>query len=332
MAYKQRDELASRTALLYYEYQKSQNEIAAELGISRSYVSQLLSYAREAGMVKITINIDNDYLQEAVFAAKFPHLRHVYILQSPSTEYTEANIGQFAAPHISRLVNGADRIGINLGYAVQSVIECLDESDFQPLKHKTVVQIMGGVGNGLNDTMMPGELVTRLAKTIGAKCFYLNCPVIIENSSLKQALMQESSIALLVNAWKTLDLVIMGIGVVDERSRLFPMLSSEMRTIIEKSHACSEITVNFFTEHGEYLPILLDNKLSIPYKDLRTVKTKVVIGHGLHKARAILAGLRAKMIDVLVTDSITLEEMNTIESSASILNMKAKNPMIQGEI
>ncbi len=315
MATKQRDELAARTALLYYEYQKGQNEIALELGISRSYVSQLLTYARESGVVKISISIDAEYKKETEFAARFPGLRHAYIMQSESAEYTSANIGRFAAPHVSRLINAADSIGINLGLAVQSVIECLDESDFAALRTRTVSQLMGGFSNGHNEKLMPGELVARLSQKIGAQSLYLNCPVIVDNPRLKQVLMQEKSIASIFEFWKTLDLAIMGIGVLDENSRIYSKLSEEMRQTLAANQACCEITANFYNEQGMYLPILLDNKISIPNEDLLAVKTKAVIGHGTQKAKAILSGLRAGMINVLVTDSLTTAAIESLMSN-----------------
>ena len=43
-------------ARLYYEQNKTQNEIAKELGISRPLVSILLTEARACGVVTITIN------------------------------------------------------------------------------------------------------------------------------------------------------------------------------------------------------------------------------------------------------------------------------------
>ncbi len=75
---------------------------------------------------------------------------------------------------------------------------------------------------------------------------------------------------------------------------------------------CSEITVNFFDEEGQYHPLLDDHKISIPYEELRAVKTKVVIGHGANKARAILAGLKAEMIDVLLTDYLTVAQIDAL--------------------
>jgi DNA-binding transcriptional regulator LsrR (DeoR family) len=45
-------ELATRVSILYYEEKFGQNEVASKLGISRSYVSQLLTYARLNDIVK----------------------------------------------------------------------------------------------------------------------------------------------------------------------------------------------------------------------------------------------------------------------------------------
>ncbi|GAB1482485.1 sugar-binding transcriptional regulator [Treponema sp.] len=314
MASRQREELAARVTLLYYEYQKNQNEIANELGISRSYVSQLLTFAKESGMVKITINIDSGYVKEAEFNKQFPNLKHTYIMQSESEEYTTFNIGPFAAPHVSRLINSASAIGINLGRAVQSVIDCLDESDFKSNSNKTVAQLMGGFSDGQSDAMMPGELVTRISKKIGSNCLYLNYPVIIDNTELKSDLMKEKSLASIASFWKTLDLAIMGIGVVDDRSRIFSRLPKELKKELLEENVCSELTVNYFNENGLYKPVLINNKISIPYEDLLKINNKVVIGHGYYKAKAILAGLRSGMINYLFTDSITVDEIERLMS------------------
>ena len=45
-----------RAARLYYEQERSQTEVARELGLSRSNVSRILSQARDRGIVAITIH------------------------------------------------------------------------------------------------------------------------------------------------------------------------------------------------------------------------------------------------------------------------------------
>ena len=45
-----------RAARLYYEQGRSQTEVAAELGLSRSNVSRILTQARDRGIVEISIH------------------------------------------------------------------------------------------------------------------------------------------------------------------------------------------------------------------------------------------------------------------------------------
>ena len=50
-----RFELLAKVASLYYEEGLNQDEIAADLGYSRSYVSRMLTEARREGIVEIHV-------------------------------------------------------------------------------------------------------------------------------------------------------------------------------------------------------------------------------------------------------------------------------------
>lgn len=305
-------EMASRVSILYYEKNKSQNEIAKEMDISRSYVSQLLNYARECGIVKISINIDEYSLRmirkEVEFKAKFPKLKQVFIMNSESDEFTVNNIGKFAAPYVTELINDAKVIGINLGTSVEKTIENLEAILFGDAKNKKVVQMMGGFNNSLLVAgVHPNELVGKLSTILNCEAYYLNCPVIIEQSEIREALLKEKSIETVINIWGTIDLAIMGIGVADVRSKLFKLFNKKMINEINKRLVCCDLNTNFFNEKGEYISVFDDNKISISYPQLKKIKKKVIISYGEYKSKAILSALKGEMIDILITDSITID-------------------------
>lgn len=310
----QKKDLAARAAVRYYEQQQSQNEIASALGISRSYVSQLLTYARDVGIVKINVNVENDYRREVAFLNKY-NCKNAYIMHSDSKDFTSRNLGRFAAPHITRLINNAGTIGINLGDTVQKVISELDSGDFLDSAGKVVVQMMGGY-NSSNSTRasLPNELVSNLSTLMKCRCLYLNCPTIIESKALRDMMFGEKSIKEVTDCWKRIDLALMGIGVANECSRTFALLTSEMKDSIRDGNACCDININYFGPSGEYLELLGDSKIAAPYSLLRGVKNKVVVGYGINKARAILTALKAHMVDVLITDTITADEIEKLES------------------
>mgnify|MGYP005842966771 CR=1 FL=1 len=309
-------EMAEKVSILYYEKDKSQNEIAEELGISRSYVSQLLSFAREAGIVKITINVDEFSMRmirkDFVFKAKFPKLRSVYIMSSISEEYTQANLGKFAAPYVADMINDSNVIGINLGASVEKTVNSLETQSFSNSGSRKVVQIMGGFNNNEVYATHPNEIVKKLGSILNCDYYYLNGPVIVEQPELRKALMKENSIKQVTDLWDDIDLAIMGIGVADDRSKLFKLFNSDMTAKIRKSKVCGELNINFFDIKGGYVPLIEEHKISIPYDKLKNINKKVVICSGEYKSEAILGALRGGMIDVLVTDSATIESVEKL--------------------
>ncbi len=301
----QKYDLAARVAIRYYEQQQSQNEIAGALGISRSYVSQLLTYARNVGIVKITLDIKSDYRREIGFIKHYG-CKHAYIMDSDSPDFTNGNLGRFAAQHLSRLISNADVIGINLGEAVQKAVQELDSNDFDDASGKIVVQMMGGYNSDITlQASRPNELVNSLSTLLKCRSLYMNCPAIFENISLRNLILNENSIQEVTSYWKKIDMALMGIGVTDGSSKTFTLLSEEMKSSIQKSGAVCDININYFDSSGKHLNLIEENKVAVPYDVLKRIKNKVVIGYGAHKAKAILSALKAGMIDVLITDSIT---------------------------
>lgn len=311
----QKNELASRVSILYYKYNKNQNEVASELGISRSYVSQLLSYAKDNGLVEIKIHVEDTFTKnverEITFARNY-NLRQALILESSSNSETKKNLNAYINPYITSIIKNSKNIGINLGDSVKTVISGLNDSDFNDCSSKTVVQIMGGFNQDVNNNSLalPSQLVNQLGNKLNCKCMYLNSPAVIENKEIRNLFLKEKTICEVIKYWEKLDLVIMGIGVADEISKTYSMLSNEMKEVLKENKACCDININYFDEDGNYLGLFEEKRIGISYEQLKKVKNKIVIGYGKGKVRAIASGLRANIIDILITDSITADAVD----------------------
>lgn len=303
-----RSDLATRVALLYYSDNLSQNDIALTLGISRSYVSQLLTLARELGIVQITVNAGEAYLAEESFARRY-QLQQAFILPSTSQEYTDSEFGKYCAPHTLRLIRNVKRIGINLGASVNKVVSMIQKEDVGDCTVELVAQIMGGCvqQEKTKAGSMPSELVFRMGQLLNCDTLYLNCPALITNATARELLLQEASIQNVIAAWDHLDMVLMGMGQAGA-GMLFGNFP-ELRARIRASRAVADVNLNFLDRSGALLPVLVENRMAMAFEDIRKVKTKVAYAYGTPKAKAILAAMRAKMIDVLFTDSLTMDEI-----------------------
>ena len=129
----------------------------------------------------------------------------------------------------------------------------------------------------------------------------------LENSDLKEALLEEESIKNSMKIWEQIDLILMGIGTADQRSTLFKGFPSWMAEMVEKSKASGELNINFFDINGKGIPLLEKNKICLSLPIIKRIKKKVIIGYGEQKAKAIISALRAGCIDILITDSLTAD-------------------------
>ena len=305
---KTKTELATRVALLYYNDNLSQHEISKLLGISRSYVSQLITLAKELGIVQITINAGDIFLSERSFAREMG-LQQAFIFPASTPEVTDREFGKFCAPHTLRLIRNVRHIGMNLGDTVNRVVSVIAKEDVGDCSVQSVVQIMGGFSQHENSYAgsMPNELVFRMGQLLNCGTVYLNCPGVLANSATKQLLLQEASIQQVMEAWKDLDMVLMGMG--NAGGGVFLNAMQDLRQYVLDHGAVADINLNMLDALGNPLPLLEDNRMSMGVEELRRVKTKVVYAYGTVKARAILAALRAGLIDVLFTDSLTVQEI-----------------------
>src|SRR5690625_3185735 len=134
-----------RAARLYYEQGHSQTQVAAELGLSRSNVSRILTQARDRGIVEITIHDPEgpprrDDALEAALRASFS-LREAHVVSAPRTTGMEAVAREGAALLVERAPH-VGSIGVSWGQTVQSVVEQLETQNLRPPPR--VLPLVGG--------------------------------------------------------------------------------------------------------------------------------------------------------------------------------------------
>ena len=104
--------LMVRAARLYYEEDRSQEEVSRVLGLSRSYVSKLLAGARQAGIVQIRVvdPLDMESALECRLKERFGLERAVVLPVQPG-EDPQRQLGEAAARYLNGILRDGDTIG-----------------------------------------------------------------------------------------------------------------------------------------------------------------------------------------------------------------------------
>ena len=301
----ERLELIHLVAVLYYTANKTQNEIAKELSVSRQTVSRLLSQAREEGIVKITIT--NPFASMELLADSLQQALNLStVIVIPGEDGSQAQIrrhlGYATARYLETAVGTGDTVGIGWGRTLSEVVEALNVDGDKGL---TVAPLMGGL-NHIAPSFQVHEMARIFSEKLGGvwKPFYV--PAIVENETLRQSLFESQDVRQIMESWKNLNVVLVGIGDIDlgpDVHMLFADYMDDNRmSHLKHADAVGDICMRFFDIQGNSITDGLPGVVGIELNEIRQARLRIGVAGGAEKAEAIIGAARGGYINTLITD------------------------------
>lgn len=308
--------LLVKAATLYYLEDKSQAEVAAEIGVSRSNVSRVLAAARKQGIVDIRIN---DPFGRA------SDLESQLLIRFNLTECRVANtgprldnltrVGELGAEWLMENLPSRGGLALSWGSAVQAVVDRLLPDPI----HNTleVFPLIGGLS--IVDSARDGNVLVRsLALKLGATHRPLHAPAIVESMANRDAFLAEPSISSVLTGASKTDLAIVGIGSVGggvSQAILKAMsLSPKELSQFHRAGPVGDCCTRFFDADGA--PVVSaanDRVVGIDLPALRGIPRIVGVAVGAAKAPGVHGALKGGLLDVLITDSSLAEALLAME-------------------
>jgi DNA-binding transcriptional regulator LsrR (DeoR family) len=308
-----RANLLAQVAAWYYEDELDQEAIGLRINRSRSMVSRLLEEARRAGLVEVRVKypLKTDAECESRLRKDFGLCDAIVLAQTPVDHQTLLRrLGDLGARYVQSHLHDDILIGVGWGTSVHAVVRSMP---FAPVTGGRVVQMIGAVGYG--DPMVDGaELARWLAQKLNADYHYIAAPLLVESEVVAQALMRERSVAEALALAARVELAIIGIGTVDSAQssllRAGYITDEELRQLLELG-AVGDIMARQLDAQGQILDVAVNKRVIGLHDIARLREMPVVMGvaGGVAKAAAILAALRGRYVNVLVTDRDTADQV-----------------------
>jgi deoxyribonucleoside regulator len=303
--YENRIELLAHVASLYYDQNKTQQEISEIVGITRSAISRLLNEAREKGVVEINVhypwrtNPDLEKLLKAAF-----NLKEVRVLVRADKGYQEMiqGLGVLASQYFNSIVTPRSIVGISWGTNLYETIQAIKRVSLPEVE---VVQLVGGTGTEKGSVIGP-LLAPMLANRLNCKCRFINAPLVTKSAELRNAFISDPTIAEAIERANYADIALVGIGSLNldiyNPFRLGYLTSDEVESMKDLGivgdvccqHFCIDGTI---PEHE-----INDRMVGISAQTLKSIKTIIGVAGDICKAEAIYGALKGQMINVLITD------------------------------
>lgn len=306
---------AARAAWLSYVGGQTQDEIAAQLGVSRPGVQRLLALARQEGIVKVHIDHPIAHcmvLSQAICDRFDLEFCDVVPAEPPSGMGSTDNSAQYIA------VAGADRISryleqtapltlsLGSGRTVRATVEALNRMD-RP-QHR-FVSLVGNVARDGSSNRYDG--VTALADKTGSERFLLPAPVVAGSVEERDALLSQRLFKAIAEVAKEAEAAFIGVGRIDRQATLFQdhfISESELDELLA-SEAVGELLGWPMDQSGNVIDCSITRRItSLPLSNFQN-QSLVAMAGGIEKAPAILAALRGGWLKGLITDETAAQRI-----------------------
>lgn len=301
--------LLARIASMYYDQNKTQQEIASITGVNRTAISRMIAEAREQGIVDISVKYpwSSKRLEEALTSSFNLKAARVMVGENETYDESLRGLGILAAAYFNQIIQDNMVVGISWGSALYQMIQAL-----QPVDRSTVevIQLIGATGS--ENILTDGPLLAQLlAKKLNSQCRHIHAPLVVESQIVRDSLGQDHRIRETLNRAANANIALVGIGSID--SDLYSLkragyITEAERKKIESKGIVGDVCGHHYTIDGECLDIDINQRIiAVDLKTLSDIPTVIAVAGGSRKESAILGALRGGFIDVLITDAAAAE-------------------------
>jgi DNA-binding transcriptional regulator LsrR (DeoR family) len=214
-------------------------------------------------------------------------------------------LAEVAALAVTEVVTSSDVVGISWGRTLDLLVEHL--ANFSA---KRVVQLIGGLAT-LESASGGIELVRQLAAKANTGGYPLLAPVRLRDAAVADALRRDPIVAETLKLIEDVTVVLAGIGSWGDPpvSRMIECFdTAELRDLRERG-VVADMCGFLFTEKGVVLESLASERIGISLEQLDAAETVLAIAGGTDKHEALVAVLRSRMVDILITDAGSAKQL-----------------------
>lgn len=300
------DEIA-QAAWLYYVGQKSQEEVASQLGISRYKVLRMLADARDQGLVRISVEHRTagtlelaDALAEA-FGLAEAQVAPVPASFADNAAFARSAVAILGAAYLGRLARSDQPMTIGLGWG-RTLSQMADGVTRVTNPGLTFVSLMGSVARATHTA--PGDVCVRLAEITGGQAILMPAPFMTDDAGACQQVMQQRLVREALDAARQAAHALVSVGECRDGAVLF---ESDLFTAAQKDELVAAEVVGdccgvFYRADGTVADIEVNRCTPcITAAEMARIDT-VVFSSGAAKLRATLAVVRAGVARRLMVD------------------------------
>ena len=298
-------DLAARAAWLYYIKRRTQDEIAADLGVSRPNAQRLVALAISEGLIKF--RLDHPLLKSMELGERMRErfgLDTCEVAPSVDGQSERVGVALLAAQFIETLLASPTPQVLALGTGRTLLDTVREVSSLERPDHKVV----SAVGNLTRDgRASPYDVAIRLADRVGAQCYPLPLPVLTDTREECEFLKAQRGYGIVDALVREADAEVLGVGSIGASAPLLVdgFVTPEELAQLEAAGAVGELRSHPIDARGCLIDDAVTRRLTAVPPVARPRRPTVLVAAGRSKILALAAALAGGYATGLVIDEPT---------------------------
>lgn len=308
------ERLALRVAREYYVTGRTMEAIGHDLGISRSTVSRLLSFARDEGLVTITVappERDAPVLAAALHD-RFGIAAHVVPVRHRSTLLEDLDaVARRAAALLAEHIGPGTVLGVAWGTTTNAVSRVLQPKDVTGVQ---VVQLNGAGSSSTAGEEYAAGILGRFAQAFRGQVQTFPVPTFFDYVETKHAMWRERSVLRVLELQDHVDVALFGLGTasggVPSRVNSAGYIDPSDQEAMRRAGVVGDVCTVFLRPDGTWRGLPINERSSgTPPDRLARVQRRICAVAGPNKVPVTLACLRSGVATDLVIDERSAAEL-----------------------
>lgn len=296
---------AARAGWLYYVGGMTQDQIAAELGVSRQRAQRLVSRAMAEGLIHVRLEhrIAECMRLEAELSRRYD-LRLARVAPDAGGGDPARAMAPVAATVAERFLGDTEPrvIALGTGRSLRAMVEELAVMD---CSHHKLVSLIGNIAP--DGTATTYDVIMRIADKVRAPHFPMPLPVIVDSAEVRDMFYGLPQVQIVEQLVKRADVVLVGVGQMSARAPLVVdgfVTPGELEELL-RAGAVGEIASSVFDSRGDYLDTGHNRRIVALRAQGRPDGHVIGIAGGPDKVDAIRAAMKGRILNGLVTTEAT---------------------------
>ncbi|QYK41818.1 MAG: MarR family transcriptional regulator [Paracoccaceae bacterium] len=301
---------AARAGWLAHFGGLTQDQIAAEMGVSRQRAQRLVARAMAEGLIHVRLEhrLSSCLRLEAELARRFA-LLEVRVAPGLGAGSDPARVtAAVAADVLERYLARPEPLVIAFGTG-RSLSAMADEVAAQDASRHRVVSLIGNIAPDGSATFF--DVILRIAARLRTPHYPMSVPVVMATPQERALFHALAPVQAVVRLAQSADVSFVGVGQMGDDAPLYKdgFVTREELAAMQTAGAAGEIAGSVYDSAGRYIETPLTHRMGGVRIEPGRAAPVVGVAAGLGKLAAIRAALAGRLLNGLVTDEPTAQAL-----------------------